>query len=87
MRLLGRNRLRELYGLDGQTDAWLRGWESELAHANWRAPKDLLRQFPRAKELGADIFDFPLSHRPQLIRVAITFPQAVALVISLECSK
>lgn len=86
MRLLGRNRLRGLYGMDSRTDLWLRGWEAELSHANWKAAIDLRRQFPRAREVAEDIFDFPSPYNQKAIRVAVTFPLAVALVLGLECS-
>jgi len=49
MKLLGRNRLGVLYGLDDQTDAWMRSWVSELTHANWKVARDVCRQFPKAK--------------------------------------
>lgn len=87
MWLSGRNRLRQLYGIDAQTDVWLRCWESELKYANWKTSQDLLRQFPRARDLGADVFEFPVPYLPQAIQVAVTFPQAKAIVIGLECSK
>lgn len=84
MKLLGRNRLRVLYGKDDQTDAWVRGWVSELSQANWKMAKDVLRQFPRAQGGANDVFLFPVALQPQSIQVAIIFPQAVALVTDLK---
>lgn len=84
MKLLGRNRLRVLYGKDDQTDAWVRGWVSELSQANWKMAKDVLRQFPKAHSVANDVFLFPVALQPQCIQVAIIFPQAVALVTDLK---
>lgn len=86
MKLLGRNRLRALYGRDDQTDAWLRGWESELSHADWKAARDVLRQFPRARNVAADLFQFPVGQHPHCIEVAMIFPHAVALVVDLKAT-
>lgn len=84
MKLLGRNRLQTLYGLDEQTDAWMRGWVSELSHANWKMAKDVLRQFPKAQKVGEDVFQFPVGQQSQFIEVSMMFPQAVALVVDLK---
>lgn len=85
MKLLGRNRLRALYGLDDHTDAWLRSWVSELSQANWKEAKDVLCQFPRARNVAKnDVFQFPVGQHLQCIEVAMVFPQAVALVVDLK---
>jgi mRNA interferase HigB len=87
MKLLGRGRLRALYGLDDETDAWIRSWVSELSHANWKTAKDVLRQFPRARNIANGVFQFPVGQHPQCIEVAMIFPQAVALVVDLKSTK
>lgn len=84
MKLLGRNRLRTIYGLDDQTDAWVRSWVSELSNANWKMAKDVLRQFPRARNVEGDVFQFPVGVHPKCIEVAMIFPQAIVLVVDLK---
>jgi mRNA-degrading endonuclease HigB of HigAB toxin-antitoxin module len=84
MKLLGRNRLQALYGLDEQTDKWLRGWISELSQANWKQAKDVLLQFPQARSVTDGIFQFRVGLHPQCVEVSMTFQQAVALVIDLK---
>lgn len=84
MKLLGRNRLRALYGLDDQTDTWMRSWVSELSNANWKVGKDVLSQFPRARNIVGDVFQFPVGQHQQYIEVAMIFPQAIALVMDLK---
>jgi len=83
MKLIGKNRLRELYGHDDQTDKWLRSWVSELSHANWKHAKDVLRQFPRVQSFENNVFLFPVGQRQQSIEVTMMFPQAIALIVSL----
>lgn len=84
MKLLGRNHLQALYGLDDQTDIWMRNWVSELTHANWKTTKDVMRQFPRACNVTNDIFYFPVGQQAKYIEVAMTFPQAIAIVVNLK---
>lgn len=84
MKLLGRNRLLPLYGIDESTDAWLRGWVSEMTSAAWKRERDVLRQFPRTQTPAANVFLFPVGDQPHQIEVAMIFPHAVALVVDLK---
>lgn len=84
MKLHGRNRLQALYGLDDQTDKWLRGWISELTYANWKQTKDVLRQFPHAKSVADNVFQFRVGLQGVWIEVAMSFPSAVAVVTELK---
>jgi mRNA-degrading endonuclease HigB of HigAB toxin-antitoxin module len=84
MKLLGRNRLLPLFGLDEPTDVWLRGWVAEVSNATWKRERDVLRQFPRTRTAEANVFLFPVKNLQQQIEVAIVFPQAVALVVDLK---
>lgn len=84
MRLLGRDRLRVLFGTDELIDAWVRSWVSELCTANWKSAEDVLRQFPRAREIEGDTFEFPISENRQCIHVLMTFTHGIALVIAIE---
>jgi len=84
MKLLGRNRLQVLYGLDHQTDKWLRGWISEVSYANWKQGKDVLRQFPQARSVTDSVFQFRVGLQAQCIEVSMTFSLAVAVVTDLK---
>ena len=84
MKLVGRNRLKALYGLDDKTDAWMRSWVSEVSRANWKIAKDVIQQFPKAKKVEHDIFEFPVGDHSKCIEVAMVFSQAVALVVGLK---
>ena len=81
MKLIGRNRLKGLYGMDKQTDAWLYNWVSELANANWKVPQDVLQQYPKAMFTTGDKFLFKIAEQPHWIEVAITFKPPVVLVV------
>jgi mRNA-degrading endonuclease HigB of HigAB toxin-antitoxin module len=84
MKLLGRNRLQALYGLDDQTDKWLRSWVSEISHATWKHPKDVLLQFPQAKSVANGTFYFRVGRHSQYVEVSMMFPLAVAIVTDLK---
>jgi mRNA interferase HigB len=87
MKLLGRNRLRALYGVDDQTDTWMRNWIAELSHANWKKEVDVVRQFPRVHSVSANVFQFPVAQHHKYIEVFMMYPQAVALVVDLKSIK
>lgn len=84
MKILGRNRLDVLCGLDQQTNSWVRNWVSELSQAHWKAAKDVFLQFPKARNITANVFLFPVEQTPHCIEVSITFPQAIALVVGMR---
>lgn len=84
MKLLGRNRLQPLYGLDEQTDKWLCSWISEISRANWKHSKDVLRQFPQVRAVKEGIFHFRVAPQAQSIEVSMTFSPALAIVINLK---
>lgn len=84
MKLFGRDKLQPLYGLDEQTDIWVRGWASEITNANWRTSLDVLRQFPFAKNVAENIFRFRVGDQPKFIEVTMTFPLALAIVTDLK---
>ena len=84
MKLLGRDKLQALLGLDEQTDKWIRGWMSEVMTANWKHPIDVLHQFPHATSDPSGIFQFRVGGQPKVIEVSMTFPRAMAIVIDLK---
>lgn len=84
MKVLGRNRLNHLFGINDQTDIWVRNWLSELSYANWKVHKDVTNQYPRVKYIPSNIFLFPIADQSRYIEVAMTFHQSVALIVSLR---
>jgi mRNA interferase HigB len=87
MKLLGRNKLHALHGIDEQIDKWLVSWVSELSCANWKHSKDVLRQFPYAQCSADGIFLFRIAPYGHCIEVSIMFPLAIVVVTDLKCIK
>ncbi|AGA34932.1 hypothetical protein TVNIR_3295 [Thioalkalivibrio nitratireducens DSM 14787] len=85
MRLLGRKKLEDLWGVDPETDRWLTGWVAEIAHARWREPSELLTQFPGAR-VGSSQgqFLFPVCGGGTMIETLFLFHQQVALIQALK---
>lgn len=84
MKLHGKNHLQALWGLNDQTDKWLRGWVSEMAHANWKQSEDVLRQFPQAKSVAENVFQFRVGVQAVWIEVLMSFSPAMAIVTDLK---
>lgn len=84
MKLHGRNRLQPLYGRDSHTDTWLRGWISEMTLANWKQARDVIRQFPQATNVAANVFHFRVGAQQVWIEVAMSFSPAMAIVTDLK---
>ncbi|WP_076592761.1 type II toxin-antitoxin system HigB family toxin [Herminiimonas arsenitoxidans] len=84
MKLLGRNRLQALFGLDEQIDKWLVSWMSEMSHANWKHANDVRQQFPQAKCVAETIFQFRVGPHTQYIEVAMMYPLSVAVITDLK---
>lgn len=83
MHLLGRDKLNLLRGLDEPTNKWLTSWISEVSHAHWKQPADLLDQYPHAQQIGQGIFLFPAGTCGYAVQLMVAFHQSVALVTSL----
>lgn len=84
MKLHGRNQLEALFGIDEQTDKWLRSWLSEMRHANWKQTKDVLLQFPQAKGVEHNVFLFRVGLQEVWIEVLLCFSSAIAIVTDLK---
>jgi mRNA-degrading endonuclease HigB of HigAB toxin-antitoxin module len=83
MRLLGRKLLIPLHGLNSETDQWLVSWTSEVAHANWKTPDEVIRQYPNVKFVPDTQFRFRVAAQNQSIETIIAFPHGVAMITAL----
>jgi mRNA-degrading endonuclease HigB of HigAB toxin-antitoxin module len=86
MRLLGRNHLQKIRGLNAQTDSWLTTWASEVANANWKAPVDLVKQYRSVVEQGASTYLFQIGAFDGFIELQVAFPQGIALITAIKKS-
>lgn len=87
MRLIGREKLNDLKGLDPEAHKWTKSWASEVAGAQWRRPEDVQAQFPNAKHQGMGSFQFPIGTCPFVIQLRIAFAQGIALISELRNTK
>ena len=79
MRILGRNTLGDFQ----KSNKWLATWLTELAHARWWGPADVLKQFPKAHAHSNDLFLFQTEPKKYCIEVQFAFPQGIALITAL----
>ena len=80
MRLIGRKKLHALIGVSAQTDLWLSIWASEVIHAHWKGPADVMRQFPHVVHSEPDLFCFDADGQPQAVELQIVFIKEIALI-------
>jgi hypothetical protein len=81
MRLIGRDKLKRI---GGDIDCWLRSWCSEVAHAHWHCPEDIINQFPNARVRPEGDFLFPVGASGYFVRLQVAFPQNIALILEMN---
>lgn len=84
MRLIGRHKLLSLPTGDPDTTTWVTNWVAELRDAHWKRPADVQGQFPKAQIQDDGAFVFPVPRIHVGIRVMITFPHGVALIVAIN---
>lgn len=87
MRLIGREKLNNLGGMEAEVEKWVRAWVAEVADAHWRQPNDVTEQFPNAKYQGQGCFVFPIGHCQLTIQLRVAFAHGVALISDLNTSE
>lgn len=81
MKLLGRDKLTTLQLSNQRLGKWLRGWSSEIVNAHWHSANDVLEQFPKAKVIGANGFEFCFSEENEyVISTQIIFSRHVVII-------
>ena len=84
MRLIGRDRLKDLQSSDEQAKKWLLNWVTEVINAQWKHTSDVSSQFPSMR-IGSDgHFTFPIANCKWAICLLIAFPQGIALITDLK---
>lgn len=81
MRLIGRQKLRRI---SVEVDRWICSWSSEVLHAHWRRPEDIVEQFPNALPQPPGNFLFPIGASGYSLLVQIAFAQGVALILEMN---
>lgn len=81
MKLLGRDKLISPQMPNRKLEIWLRGWSSEIANAHWHNEDDVLEQFPKAKSVGNNGFEFSFSGESEyVITTQIIFSRHVVII-------
>jgi mRNA-degrading endonuclease HigB of HigAB toxin-antitoxin module len=85
MRLLGKQRLQALSGINFETDVWLSAWTAELTNAYWKDVGSVLDAFPRAQQLDqiSCIF-FVCGIKSLGIKVTFQFERSIAVINQVE---
>jgi len=84
MRLIGRDRLRDLQSSDEQVKKWLLNWVAEVINAQWKHHSDVVSQFPNIRKGSDGHFIFPIGNCNWAVCLLIAFPQGIALITDLE---
>lgn len=83
MRLLGREKLPPLQGESEQIRTWLSVWVSEVSHARWKVPAEVLEQYPNAFAISEDTFLFSVCESNLLLELKIAFAQRIAIITAI----
>jgi mRNA interferase HigB len=84
MKILGRKLLQPLRGVNPEMDRWLNNWLSEISHAKWKAPLEIVRQYPSVISKEEGIFCFRIAMQDARVEVAFCFAQGIALIKGLR---
>lgn len=79
MHILGKDKLGNLQ----KSNRWIAIWLSELTFAQWGCSDDVIKQFPKAKICGDNLFSFKTEINEYCIQVQFAFPQKIALITAL----
>jgi len=83
MRLLGREKLPPLQGESEHIRKWICVWVSEIGHAKWKVPAELLEQYPNALSTSEDTFLFSICESNTFLELKIAFAQGIAIITAI----
>lgn len=83
MKLLGREKLPALQVENEQIRKWVSVWVSEIAHAKWKIPRDLLEQFPTVRVKDDGSFEFSVCESGSFIELRVAFAQGIAVITAI----
>ncbi|GAB1616919.1 hypothetical protein ABGT18_05260 [Pseudomonas putida] len=83
MRLLGREKLPILLGESEHIRKWIGVWVSEIDHASWKIPSELLEQFPSALATTEDTFLFSVCDSGKFLELKVAFAQGIAIITAI----
>jgi len=83
MRLLGKEKLPPLQGEGEHIRKWICVWVSEIGHARWKLPSELLEQYPNALVAGEDTFLFSVCGSSTFLELKVAFAQGIAVITAI----
>lgn len=79
MRLIGKEKLFCLRGINDEIDTWLSVWITELSNSSFNQV-NLQDNFPRMVNLENSIFIFPVYSSNYSVKVILCFKRGIALI-------
>lgn len=84
MRLVGKEKLQHFLCSDEATASWIRAWVAEVGNAHWKAPSDVVQQFPNVRQPDPGRFAFPIGEGIRKVSLQIAFQQGIAVITAIE---
>ena len=85
--LLGKGRLRKLYGINPDINTWLSAWVAEVSYSVWRTSTDISEHFPKVIKVSNDLFSFPVLSSKYSVRVILNFDKGIVLVTDIQANE
>jgi mRNA-degrading endonuclease HigB of HigAB toxin-antitoxin module len=79
MRLIGKEKLLDLSGINDEIDTWLSVWITELSNSSFNQVT-LRDNFPRMVNIKNSIFIFPVYSSNYSVKVILCFKRSIALI-------
>lgn len=83
MKLLGLPKLALVKGESDLIDKWVSSWVSEMTHANWKTPANLIDHFPAVTVTEEESYLFSVLETGIVIELRIAFAQGIAIITEL----
>ena len=88
MKLIGREKLTTLKGINNEIDKWVAIWVMELTKKAWFSHLELEYDYPQMEILeGSSIFIFPVSSSNHTVKVCFYFEKKIALISEVVMDK
>lgn len=81
MRVVGRQRLQDLYERHAEAKQRVLAWLAEVEDAVWKSPQDIRRRFTTASFLGDNVVVFNIGGNRYRVATKILYEQQQVLVV------
>jgi mRNA-degrading endonuclease HigB of HigAB toxin-antitoxin module len=81
MRLIGKQRLCSIYGINSEIDVWISAWVAEISNASWCDSEELVEAFPTVRAEDRASYCFPIcGDKGTYIKMAVCFHKGIAVI-------